>query len=172
MWLQSPLNKKRAKLVSLNMSWKESRTMERIIVISEGGTQAFQSNSAVNGLVQLHMKSKISACKANALLFNRQWWASWIYNKKKRKKGKEKTSKLYQIPEFCWENIQRQIAPMLKAYAVQQCKQWKVGNQWNKITFCSCVDSVLPRTWDSIHVLLHYLVELFSCTDMYIVIRL
>lgn len=68
------------------------------IVISEGGTQAFQSNSAVNGLVQNSCiwKAKPQHLKANALLFNRQWWASWIKNKSKQNKKPSATRKCYQ----------------------------------------------------------------------------
>lgn len=79
------------------------------IVISEGGTQAFQSNSAVNGLVQNSCiwKAKPQHLKANALLFNRQWWASWI---KKPKENKPKNL----LPQV---NVTKDIWILLRKYS-------------------------------------------------------
>lgn len=125
-------------------------------MISEGGAQAFQSNSAVNGLVQNSCiwKAKPQHLKPTPCFSTDN--DGHLGYKKKRKKPSA-TSKCYQrYLNPTEETLKSKLhlfceAYILKASRVQQCKQYKAGNQWNIYIFYFCLDSVLPGISDSIH---------------------
>lgn len=139
-------------------------------MISEGGAQAFQSNSAVNGLVQNSCiwKAKPQHLKPTPCFSTDNDGHLRLKNRKKKIFcNKQMLSK---ISETCKGDFQRQKATILPSiYAESLCNKAVNRINHNELVeqniFHFCLDSMLHRIWGSIYmscciILLNYLAVL------------